>query len=80
MQYEDIVESDELTCFACPVIYDGFLKDGTPFYFRLRHGGARLVLNDSDSLTQSMRAINDLDGVCSYEEYKQMFMELYSKF
>lgn len=74
--YERIVTSDTLICGACPVIYEGETRDGQPFYFRLRHGIARLVLEDTKEAAV-MDAINGRDGVCSFEEYKEMFLRLY---
>lgn len=81
MDYDNIVGSENLTCFACPVLYEGVTRSGTPFYFRLRHGAARLVLNEGkhSEQTASMKAINGLDGVCSFAEYKHMFVKLYNE-
>ena len=79
LTYEALVKSESLTCFACPVLYEGVTVYNEPFYFRLRHGNARLVLNEGTVYERraDMNAINGLDGVCSYQEYKKMFMLLF---
>lgn len=81
LTYETLVRSEDQTCFACPVLYEGVTVHGDSFYFRLRHGSARLVFNEGESYERraSMNAINGLDGVCSYEEYKKMFMMLFRR-
>ncbi|AXH67338.1 hypothetical protein SEA_WOFFORD_196 [Streptomyces phage Wofford] len=74
--FDRLVRSYDYSCNACPVIVDGFLISGEPFYFRLRHGVARLVLEDTKRAAV-MNAIDGLDGTCSNEQFKQMFMRLY---
>jgi hypothetical protein len=76
MMFDRVVKSYDYSCYACPVIVDGFLKSGEPFYFRLRHGVARLVLEDTKRAAV-MEAIDGLDGTCSDEQFKQMFNRLY---
>lgn len=44
-QVQDAVQ----TCGACPDQWEGHLIDGSPFYFRLRHGWARLDVRDFDA-------------------------------
>lgn len=41
------VATEIQTCGACPEQWDGTLVDGRHFYYRLRHGSARLGLGDN---------------------------------
>ena len=42
-----LVKSFTQTCEACPEQYEGIMTDGQHFYFRYRHGIARLGIGDS---------------------------------
>ena len=85
-QYDDLVEYDEMTCFACPTQYEGKLKDGRYFYFRYRHGYASLRLGTCAVAAVSgvsgetgMRIGDGLDGLLNNNEYRETFMRLYRK-
>ncbi len=43
----DNILSMECTCVACPLQFEGVLKDGGCFYFRDRHGEARFAIANS---------------------------------
>lgn len=61
------VESIELSCGGCPTIYNFKDKEGTGYYFRLRHGGARIQCEDTDEILLS-GIMNSFDGVCNWED------------
>ena len=65
------IEIDEssivLSCGACPTIYDFDDVDGTSYYFRLRHGGARVVCEDADK-TLIAGTMLGFYGSCNWEE------------
>lgn len=61
------VESVNETCNGCPTIFDFKDKEGTSYYFRLRHGGARIVCEDNDETLLSGR-MSGFDGVCDWDD------------
>lgn len=91
-RYNQIVENDTQTCFACPTQYEGTLRDGRYFYFRYRYGWANLGVA-SESVDAAVEAafrgsngwsagkgIGDtLDGVLGWEEYRKVFVELFDE-
>ncbi len=44
----DNILSMELTCGACPLQFEGVLKDGSCFIFRDRHGEMRFVIANTN--------------------------------
>ena len=46
---DNIIEM-KLTCFACPVQFEGKLKDNNYFYYRERHDWARFVIAKTQKL------------------------------
>ncbi len=84
MEYNDIVKTDEQTCWACPTQWEGTLKDGRSFYFRYRWGTASLgvapigedpVLHPN---TTGEQLGDGLDGVLSTDDYRASFVRLFS--
>jgi len=61
------VDSYENSCGGCPTIYDFKDKEGTNYYFRLRHGGARIECEDTGEILLS-DSMNGFDGVCNWED------------
>lgn len=55
------------SCGGCPTIYDFKDKEGARYYFRLRHGGARIVCEDTDEILLSGN-MPGFDGVCNWED------------
>lgn len=55
------------SCGGCPTTFDFYDSEGTEYYFRLRHGSARIVCegNKEVLLQESM---DGFDGVCSWDE------------
>lgn len=84
-RYTALVESDRMTCPACPTQYDGILRDGRCFYFRYRSGRAELGVGRSvaDAVADSERAPSlvldpdSLDGELSRREYQEAFVKLW---
>ena len=50
----DNILSMEMTCVACPLQFEGVLKDGSCFYFRDRHGGMRFAI--ANTVKEAVRA------------------------
>ena len=67
--YEIEIDRDSivLSCSACPTIYDFDDVDGTSYYFRLRHGGARVVCVDMNK-TLVAGTMFEESGSCDWEE------------
>lgn len=61
------VSSLENSCGGCPTIYDFKDNEGTSYYFRLRHGGARIVCEDTDEVLLS-GSMDGFDGVCDFDD------------
>ncbi len=84
MTFPDLVDSYRMTCAACPTQYEGILRDGRCFYFRYRHGTARLGYGrtDDDALGDAMESdglvVGEyLDGSMGEPEFKRVFLELH---
>jgi hypothetical protein len=77
-----MIRKEHCTCFACPTQWEGEMTDGTKFYFRYRHGVARLGFGDTideavmDTSGESMVFGDSLDGVMDHTEYSQAFTKL----
>ncbi len=50
----DNILSMKCTCFACPLQFEGVLKDGSCFYFRDRHGEMRFAI--ANTIKEANRA------------------------
>ena len=63
-----IKEGPECTCIACPTIFEFTDFVDVPYYFRLRHGYARVSKDDSlrDEIVSGV--FGEGDGVCSWNE------------
>lgn len=75
MTFDDLVDSYEQTCFACPTQYQGQLRDGAWFYFRYRYGTASLSFDGGHGV--SLDRGDEFDGVMGETEFKAVFVELY---
>lgn len=81
--FDDVVESFECTCTACPTQYMGVLKDGRKFYFRFRGGNTRLDVGEDLDLAkgayESARGSfgGPWDGYMTDDEFQDEFMRLY---
>lgn len=64
-----IIDVDSYTCECggCPTIYDFKDKEGTNYYFRLRHGYARIVCEDTNE-TLLAESMDGFDGVCCFDD------------
>lgn len=86
LTFDQVVASYTMTCFACPTQYEGRLRDGRWFYFRLRHGAARLGIGPDegeaheDSYGRSADVSDRFDGVASEGEFKELFMDLITEY
>lgn len=54
-------------CGGCPTIYDFKDTDGTNYHFRLRHGHARIVCEDTDETLLS-ESMSGFDGICNFHD------------
>lgn len=62
-------DSVDEVCGACPTIFDFEDTDGTPYYFRLRHGYARVSLDDTEeTLISGDWAGGGDEGICTWSE------------
>lgn len=59
--------SIECVCGGCPTTFEFKDIEGDSYHFRLRHGGARIVHETSDTTLLS-DYMEDFDGVCSWED------------
>lgn len=81
-RYRALVADDEQTCSACPVQWEGQLRDGRFFYFRYRSGNATLAIGPTldevrGRMDQSRLRIGDgLDGSMTDDEYRCAFLAL----
>jgi len=68
MTYQ-LIEVDNIVevCGACPTIFDFTDTSGRPYYFRLRHGSARICYDDTDETIIS-DVMPGFDGVCCWED------------
>lgn len=57
------------TCIAFPTQYEIYDKDGTEYYFRLRHGFARFDCEDTDETMASGEMVG-FDGQCTFEDIR----------
>lgn len=66
----------------CPTQVEGTLREGRRFYFRYRHGRARLGLgNDIDAAvddcaTHSIQYGDELAGSLTDDEFKELFIDM----
>lgn len=58
------------TCGGCPTIFDFKDTEGTNYYFRLRHGGARIECEDTNEILAS-GSMRGFDGVCNWNDAVQ---------
>ena len=61
------------TCVACPTIFE-WRSGGTPYYFRLRHGYWMACNDVTDEVIASGTSVG-LDGICSWDEAKDLMRE-----
>lgn len=61
------VKNLEETCGGCPTIFEWENGKGESIYFRLRHGGARIV-NESREKTLLSGSMAEFDGVCNWDD------------
>lgn len=54
-------------CSGCPTIFNFSDEEDTQYYFRLRHGTARIVCEDTDE-TLACDSMPGHDGVCSFAD------------
>lgn len=68
-QIDIVIDVDSFTCecIGYPTIYEFKDKEGTNYYFRLRHGYARIVCEDTDEILLS-DSMNGFDGVCCWND------------
>jgi hypothetical protein len=64
------VKSYEETCYGCPSIFEFEDYEGTKYHFRLRHGYARIVCEDTDEVLLS-DSMNGFDGICSWDDARR---------
>jgi hypothetical protein len=64
------VESLEKTCGGCPTIFEWQTPKGKSYYFRLRHGYARIT-NDQTNKTIISGEMREHDGVCNWDDVKK---------
>ncbi len=60
----------EQTGGACPTIFEWVNGKGEPYYFRLRHGYAR-IQHDTEDTVKIEGDMPGFDGVCSFEDVKK---------
>lgn len=87
--YGDLVAEDRMTCAACPMQWEGKLKDGRDFYFRYRWGTAYLGVSGTgspvlaehteDGVSASCAVGGPWDGVLDFNEYHETFVRLYQE-
>jgi hypothetical protein len=58
------------TCGGCPTVYEWENAKGIPYYFRLRHGWARICKDNSTSPKIS-GDMDGFDGVCNFNDVKK---------
>lgn len=68
VEIEIELKTYENTCGGCPTIYDFTDTEGASYYFRLRHGGARLVCEDTSEVLLSEH-MSGFDGVCGWDDF-----------
>lgn len=85
--YKELKEIDikkvRLDCTACPTIYSFVDKEDDEYYFRLRHGYARLVMTEhgtgrDETLLSDSFIIQDddsFDGFCSWRDVQLWAIE-----
>lgn len=61
---------NERTCIACPTQYELYDKEGTEYYFRLRHGYARFDCEDTGE-TLASGNMEGMDGYCTFEDIRK---------
>lgn len=68
------IESCQKTCMGCPTIFEFTDKEGTNYYFRLRHGEARLECETTGE-TLCYEGMRGKDGVCDWEDVVNWALE-----
>jgi len=68
------IRTVDLTCGACPVIFDFTDTEGTRYHFRLRHGSARIVCEDTNETLLSER-MPGRDGQCDWYQVESWAKE-----
>ena len=64
------IKNLELTCHACPTVFEWDNDKNEHFYFRLRHGYARIA-NESKGTTVIEDSMSeDFDGICDWDDVK----------
>lgn len=58
------------TVFACPTIFEWNDSHNRTYYFRLRHGHAR-ICDDVTGRVLVSGVMDGLDGVCDWDEVKR---------
>lgn len=61
------VDNYELTCGGCPTIYEFKDVDNTKYYFRLRHGYARIECENTGEILIE-NDMDGFDGICNWED------------
>jgi len=60
----------EQTCGACPTIFEWFDDKDERYYFRLRHGYAKIV-RDKDSHIIVEAKMPGFDGICNFDDAEE---------
>ena len=61
---------NKCTCVACPTQYEIYDKEGTEYYFRLRHGFSRFDCEDTGE-TLASGVMEGMDGYCTFEDIRK---------
>jgi len=84
MTFEELVKSCRKTCGSCPTQWEGDLHDGRRFYFRYRHGVARLGVgvDDAEAIEDSRGTYltyreDPYDGQVTDEQFRALMLPLW---
>lgn len=69
------LNSIELSCYACPTIFEWKDKYNNKYYFRLRHGYWHIVDENNGDVIVSGTSDDGSDGVCNWEDVKRYAMK-----
>lgn len=78
LTYDDVVKTAELTCEACPTIYEGLLTNYDSYYVRYRNGVVRFE-NETKNLIATASLSRMADGYLDYYEFKEYVVSLYAE-
>lgn len=75
------IRTADLTCIACPEVWEGVLIDGSRFRLRYRSGRAVLTVSSDDGVRSSDEQVGDwLAGIFEDDEERNaVFTRLYDR-